>query len=100
VDEKCKGRVLFENLNLDNPNNTAVEIARGKLSSICRATGVMKVADSSLLHNIPFILKVAIEARKDTGELQNVIKGYKAIGATKAPQTQAPSDDPAPWLNK
>ena len=35
-----KGRILWARLNLDNPNATAVQIARAELSAICRAVGV------------------------------------------------------------
>ena len=34
-----QGRKLWDRLNLNNANETAVRIARGALSSICRAVG-------------------------------------------------------------
>ena len=59
---------LWDNLNLSNPSEKAVQIARGKLSSICRAVGVLTPQDSSELHNKPLRVKVAIEK---LGEIEN-----------------------------
>lgn len=97
IDGEFKGRKLFANLNLDNPNAQAVQIARAELSAICRAVNVLQPKDSVELHNLPLVLKVGMEKRKDTNELQNRIKGYepKEIGATKPQQGGA-----APWQKK
>lgn len=80
------GRVLFTNLNLDNPNKTAVEIAQRDLSAICHAVGVLAPNDSQQLHDRPMMLKVGIQPAKDGYEASNSIKGYEAYGVTaKAP---------------
>lgn len=89
-----KGSKLWSRLNLNNPSDVAVGIARAELSAICRAVGVMKPHDSSDLHNLPFIAKVALKKRADTGELTNEIKGYMAKDANKAP---AAPPSKAPW---
>jgi hypothetical protein len=47
------GRKAFERLNLNNPNQQAVEIAQRTLSSICRAVGVMTPRTSQDLHDKP-----------------------------------------------
>ena len=95
VEGEYKGRRLTDRLNLVNSNSQAVEIARSTLSAICHATGVMQPKDSSQLHNIPLIVKVALEKRKDNGEDTNRIKGYEAIG-TAAAEPVAVSEK-APW---
>lgn len=84
----CKGRYLWARLNLDNPNATAVQIARSELSAICRACGVMAPNDSVELHNIPLLITVKLKKREDTGEFSNEIKGYapKAAAAGKPQQ--------------
>lgn len=98
LEGEFKSRKLFANLNLKNPNDQAVQIARGELSAICRAAGVLMPKDSVELHNIPMVVKVGAEKRKDTGEMQNRIKGYEAKGAgTTAP---AASGGAAPWQKK
>lgn len=78
IEGKYKGRKLFERLNLENANETAVEIANRTLSSICHATGVMAPEESEELHNIPILVRVACVKRKDNGELTNEIKAYKS----------------------
>lgn len=93
VDGPYKGRLLWARLNLDNPNQQAVQIARAELSAICRATGVMRPNDSAELHNLPIEITVACKKRNDTGEITNEIKGYAAKGASSEP---APASTPNP----
>lgn len=77
-----QNRTLFANLNMVNPNEKAVAIARGDLSAICRAVGVLTPKDSSELHNKPLTISIGIKADNRTpGETQNVIRGYKARNA-------------------
>lgn len=87
LDGEHANRALFERLNLENENEQAVQIARGTLSAICRAVGVMRPQDSSELHGLPLLAKVAVEARKDNGEPANRVKGYRA---SEAPTPAAP----------
>ena len=77
LDGQYKGRNVWARLNLDNPNATAVQIARGELSAICRAVGVIQPQDSIELHNLPLSIKVTCKKREDTGEITNEIKGYE-----------------------
>ena len=95
LEGEYKNRVLWARLNLDNPNQTAVKIARSELSAICRAVGVMQPKDSVELHNLPLVITVKLKKRDDTGELTNEIKGYaKREASGQAPQ--AASNTP-PW---
>ena len=96
-----KGRVLWARLNLNNPNATAVKIARSELSAICHAVGVMQPRNSVDLHNLPLVITVKLKKRQDTGELTNEIKGYasKTAGQSESdqlPQTPVTSNTP-PW---
>lgn len=96
VEGQYKGRMLWARLNLENPNPTAVQIARGELSAICRAVGVMAPKDSVELHNLPLVVSVRCKRREDTDEITNEIKGYaKRESAAGQPQ-QAQSSVP-PW---
>ena len=56
-----KGRKIFDQLNLVNPNPTTVEIAQRTLSAICHATGKMQVSDSDELHLIPMTIQVTVK---------------------------------------
>ncbi|MBT6156633.1 MAG: DUF669 domain-containing protein [Planctomycetaceae bacterium] len=96
LDGQYKGRHLWSRLNLDNPNETAVKIARAELSAICRAVGVMAPNDSVDLHNLPLLITVRCKKRPDTGDIGNEIKGYakrEAVGG----QPQQATGTAAPW---
>ena len=96
LEGEYKGQQLWARLNLDNPNELAVKIARAELSAICRAVGVLTPRDSVELHNLPLTVKVACKKRKDTGELVNTIKGYERRDAISGRPQQAQSNVP-PW---
>jgi len=96
-DGEYKGRILWSRLNLDNPNATAVQIARSELSAICRAVGVMEPKDSVDLHNLPLVIDVKCRKRADTDEITNEIGGYTK---REAPARIAKASTPgavAPW---
>lgn len=99
IDGPFSGRTLFDQLNLENPNETAVKIAKGSLSAICRAVGRMTVRQSEELHNLPLQARVIQEEYR--GEMKNKVKGYKAAAeAAPAPaqsaRTAAPAQAPQP----
>jgi len=96
LDGPCKNRFVWARLNLHNANETAVKIARGELSAICRAVGVMTPKDSCELHNIPLVITVKLKKRKDTGELQNEIKGFARRESAGSQPAQATTNVP-PW---
>lgn len=112
IEGQYRNRKLFLNLNLDNPNPQAVQIARGELSAICRAVGVMTPKDSAELHNIPMVVKVACKNRADNGELENRVtafhpKGWKPGGgdakaepAMKASPQASGDAKPMAWMKK
>ena len=96
IEGEYKNRVLWTRLNLENPNATAVKIARAELSAICRAVGVMTPRDSAELHNLPLLIGVILKKRDD-GELSNEVKTYERRGSPEqAPQAPVTSNT-APW---
>jgi hypothetical protein len=97
IEGEYKNRFLWARLNLDNPNATAVKIARAELSAICRAVGVMAPSDSVELHDLPLVISVKCKKRADTGEITNEIKGYAKKEAAAGRPTQAPVDTTPPW---
>lgn len=99
IDGEYKGRKVWSRLNIDNPNATAVQIARGELSAICRAVNVMQPKDSAELHNLPLEITVRCKKRDDSDDITNEIKGYAPKGSTSnpvAPAAQKKADTP-PW---
>ena len=97
IDGVHKGRTLFDNLNLVNPSEKAVQISQARLSSICHAIDTLNISDSSELHNQPLKIKVGIEKRKDTGEDSNRIKKYSSLNASDPKSfTEKPESGSAP----
>ena len=96
IEGEYKGRNLWARLNLDNPNTTAVQIARAELSAICRAVGVMTPKDSHDLHDLPLVISVKLKKREDNGEMTNEIKGYEKKEEARGQPQQASTDTP-PW---
>ena len=98
--EAQKGNFLFENLNLDNPNPIAVEIANKTMNSICEACGLEGVEDSEELHQIPFMVTVAIEPATANWPEGNKITAYKAESewtGEEATSEEAPASKEIPW---
>jgi hypothetical protein len=98
IDGEYQNRVLWARLNLDNPNQAAVEIAQAELSAICRAVGVLQPRDSCELHNLPLVITVKCRKREDSGEIANEIKGYsKKDQPAPAVGTAPASPSTPPW---
>jgi hypothetical protein len=97
IEGPYKNRFLWARLNLDNPNATAVQIARAELSAICRAVGVLAPNDSCELHGLPLTIRVTLKRRADTGELQNEIKGYAKKEPVPVTTGQVPANSVPPW---
>lgn len=96
LDGPYKGRLVWARLNLDNPSDMAVKIARAELSSICRAVGVLAPKDSLELHDLPLTITVGCMKRGDTGEMTNEIKGYESRQQA-APASVAATGSTPPW---
>lgn len=99
IDGDHQGRVLFDRLNLNNQNQTAVEIAQRQLSAICRSVGVMQPQDSSDLHDKPLRVKVAIRPAGNGYEASNEVKAYEPAqgGSAPAAGAAAPASGKKPW---
>lgn len=101
IDGQHEGRVIFDRLNLNNQNQTAVEIAQRQLSAICRAVGVMTPNDSTELHDKPLSVKVSIRPAGNGYDASNEVKAYGAAnGGQSAPAPAKAQPAPAakkPW---
>lgn len=73
VDGDFKGRKIFGQLNIVNPNAMAQEIAQKQLSAICHAVNVIQCNDSQQLHNIPFKVRLKVTP----GDIKNAQTGEK-----------------------
>ena len=94
-----RNRLLWTRLNLDNPNATAVQMARAELSAICRAVDVLAPRDSLELHDLPLVINVRCKRRDDSGELVNEIKGFARKDAAPSVRSEpvAAADNTPPW---
>jgi hypothetical protein len=98
LDGPCKDRKVWDRLCINHPNDLTQKIARGSLSAICRAVGVMQPRDSVDLHNLPLVISVKCRKREDNGEITNEVKGYEAkVAAAGQPQQAPASDNTPPW---
>jgi len=98
LEGEYKDRKVWDRLCINHPNATTVKIARGNLSAVCRAIGVMQPRDSVEMHNIPLQITVKCKKRDDTGDLTNEVKGYAAKSAAAgAPQHAPATDNTPPW---
>lgn len=103
IDGPFNGRQLWARLNLDNPNQKAVEIAKRDLQKIQFACGGIAVSDSVQLHNIPHLIRVEFvpaNPAKNQNRDGNEIKGWKRQegvmpAANASPFAQRPAA-PAP----
>ncbi len=85
-----KGRKIFDQLNLVNPNPTTVEIAQRTLSAICHATGKMQVSDSEELHLIPMTIQVTVKPPRNGYGESNGIRYMLPEPGTATPQAAKP----------
>lgn len=97
IEGEYNGRNLWARLNLEHENPKAVQIARGDLSAICRAVGVMQLRDSVELLNIPLVITVRCKVDANTNEMRNEIKGYEPRNAAAPAAVAAPQTAKAPW---
>lgn len=105
VEGEFQGRRIWDRLNLNNSNQTAVDIAQRALASICRAVGVLTPSDSTELHDRPFEIKVTVRPPKDGYDASNEIKGYREAGggaparqtAGRAPAMAGGASSTPPW---
>jgi hypothetical protein len=88
ISGEFQNRRLWLNLNLWNKSSEAVEIAKGQLSAICRAVAVMTPQDTSELHDKPMKITVGQRKNKQSGNIENVINGFKPRQAGPAQPVQ------------
>jgi hypothetical protein len=98
LDGPYQGRKLWDQLNLVNRNQQAVEIAQRTLSAICHAVGQIQVSDSEQLHFRSMEITLAVEADSRDKHLpaaeqrkQNKVKGYGPVAAAAQPVRPAPA---------
>ena len=97
IDGEFKGRIIFAGYNIDNPNQTAVEISRKEVKSLCDAIGKPDgITDTNQLHGIPLQIKLKITPASGSYAEKNEISYYEpyegpaGVGGS-APETNTPA---------
>ena len=97
VKGEMQNRVVFQNINvgLSPEKKQAVQIAKGQLSEICRAVGVLNPKDSSELHNKLALIKVKVRVSDQYGD-QNEVMAVKPVHKAEPAKETVPADA-NPW---
>ena len=102
-----QGRVIFCNLNINNPNQKAEEIGRQQLNQIMGALGLPTVRDSDQL--IGGTVSVKIKIKIEGEDKKNDVAGFRAIIGSAVPSSipkvdtsgpAAKAVPPPPWTKK
>ena len=106
LDPAIGKRVLFDNFNLENPSEDAVQIAKASLKQLALAIGHPtpdSVTNSEDLHGKPYIARVVKRRAKesrlewaDSEGYENAITAYKSIHSGTAAQPAASSSEKPP----
>jgi hypothetical protein len=91
-----QGRVVFGNLNIQNPNPKAEEIGRQQLGELMRAIGLAKVTDTDQLIGGNLQIKLDIKRDEQYGD-KNEVRGFKAVSGGALPSV-APTGMPLPSM--
>jgi len=99
-----QGRVVFGNLNVNNPNPAAEKIGRQQLGDIMRSVGMSNVTDTDELLGKTMQIKIDIRDSEQYGP-SNEVKAWKALaaGMAPAPAVKPPASNAKtapPWLAK
>jgi hypothetical protein len=90
-------RVVFQNLNLVNPNPEAVRIAYSMFSTVCRAVGLPNgVQDTNEMHGRPCEIKLTLRAATDNYEASNDVKSARSLNGPNAMGAAPPAGPPQP----
>lgn len=79
IDGPHARRRVWDNLNIENSNAQAQEIAQRQLSQLCHALGIRHLNDTAQLHGKPVRAKIAIQPAQDQYPAKNVIKAYAPV---------------------
>lgn len=100
LEPEYKHRKIWTNINIENQNPIAVDIAQKTLATLCRAVNILKLSDTIQLHKIPLIITLKIKKGKGDYSDNNVIINYKSLEKKPIVDPDKPSKVTPPWLKK
>ena len=71
-------RVVFDQINVVNPSETAMQIGRRQLANLARAVGVPRFDDTAQLHGKVLEVKLKINRSQEYGD-KNQVAAYRAV---------------------
>jgi hypothetical protein len=89
LDGDYAGRTVYDNLNLNNPNQTAVNIARAALKSLLAAVGQPMAQCPAEILGADVVVKIAHRRDKHTKEIRQQVGGYLSANQDEAPAPRA-----------
>ena len=92
IQDKGKGRRIFDMFNFEHQNPKAQEIGKRKLADLCKVLNKEKVGDSSEMHNKPMLAVIDIEKNEQFGD-RNRVKFYKKSTETVKSDAVTAFDD-------
>ena len=102
IDGPFNGRLIFDNLNVSNPNQDAERISQRSLADLVLAVGMTTMQDTEELHFKPFVGRVGVRHDKNGAfPPQNTIRytpreGQQQPGMQMQPQRQQVQPPPRP----
>ncbi len=96
-----QNRVLFSNITVTNPSETAVKIGEGQIKALMRAIGLSSLRDTDQLVGQSVLAKVTISHSSEYGD-SNDVKGFASVGGSPMPSSPAqPSkaSSKPPWAS-
>lgn len=98
-------RVLYTNINIQNPNEVAQRIGLEQLRAIMQAGGLANVEDTDQLIGINVCAKVGTQPAQKGYEAQNQVKAFKPISGdtpiqntvSHQPTPATPASSAPPW---
>jgi hypothetical protein len=99
LDGDHEGRLLWENYNIENPNDTAQKIGRANLGRLIKALGIENPQSVDDLVDRECVVKVSLDKKDPT---RNRIVAYLPKGGRVKkvkPKTKA-DDKPPPWAKQ
>ena len=77
LDGEYRGRKLWANMNIRHDSETAQRIGQQELATLSVAVGIHRLEDSAELNGKTLYIRVTAKPNKDSGEIENEVKGYK-----------------------
>ena len=93
MDGEFSGRKIWERLNVNNPSEQTMQIARSQLNQLATALNQLPLKDTDQLLEIPFTLTLDIDRKDNT---RNRVMGYSSVlSAVREAKAHAAKPDPA-----